>query len=173
MARTCPECGSKMEQINEKGPAVWVCPACKLLQFQEESGNIQTRYPHPVRVTGEEEHEEEPAEDDYDDPAPEDIIIGTTIPHSDFGDPECCGCLCGVIDGDIARVVCNECRTIVKTVPAKDLQRTLDEMELKLDVTSAKCPHCGVVHLAPGLSKLIAFVCGNCGKSVSVETPEV
>jgi hypothetical protein len=37
----------------------WVCPACKMLQFQEH-GKIHTRYPHPVRITGEEaDHEPE------------------------------------------------------------------------------------------------------------------
>jgi hypothetical protein len=36
-------------------------------------------------------------------------IIGTTIPHSEFGDPNCCGCLNGFIIGDMAEIVCNEC----------------------------------------------------------------
>jgi hypothetical protein len=26
-------------------------------------------------------------------------IIQTTIPHSDFGDPDCCGCLNGIVSG--------------------------------------------------------------------------
>jgi hypothetical protein len=40
--------------MEELSPTLWVCPACKLLQFKDETGNMQTRYPHPVRVTGEE-----------------------------------------------------------------------------------------------------------------------
>src|ERR1035438_5793132 len=44
--------------------------------------------------------------------------IATTLPHSDFGDPECCGCLNGVIRGDQADIVCNECGTVLRTVPA-------------------------------------------------------
>jgi transposase len=51
MDRIYPECGSKMEELSA---TLWVCPACKLLQFRDENGNIQTRYPHPIRVTGEE-----------------------------------------------------------------------------------------------------------------------
>lgn len=53
LRRICPECGSRMERIPELGPEVWVCPACKLLQFRDEHGNMQTRYPHPIKVTGE------------------------------------------------------------------------------------------------------------------------
>jgi hypothetical protein len=37
--------------------------------------------------------------------------IETTMPHSDFGDPDCSGCLNGVIRGDQADIVCNECGT--------------------------------------------------------------
>ena len=36
---------------------------------------------------------------------------------------------------------------------ARDLQRTLKEMEIRGDVASAICPHCGAVHLAPGFSQ--------------------
>jgi len=90
------------------------------------------------------------------------------IPHSDFGDPDCCGCLFGVTKGDLGEIVCNECLVVVRTVPASDLQRTLDEMELAGDVASAVCPHCGATHLAPGFSMLMAFVFDNCGKAVKL-----
>jgi hypothetical protein len=91
---------------------------------------------------------------------------GPIIPHSDFGDADCCGCLFGVSSGDQADIVCNECNVIVRTVPVADLARTLRDMELQGDVASAMCPHCGAVHLAPGFSKLIAFVCDECGETV-------
>ena len=87
-----------------------------------------------------------------------DEIVGTTISHSDFGDPECCGCLNGIIERDRADIVCNECGAIVATVATGALRRTLDQMELTLDVATAICPHCGAVHMSSGLSKLIAFV---------------
>jgi hypothetical protein len=38
---------------------------------------------------------------------PRDEIIGTALPHSDFGDPDCCGCLNGIIRGDQADIACN------------------------------------------------------------------
>jgi hypothetical protein len=34
-------------------------------------------------------------------------IVGTIIPHSSFGDPDCCGCLNGIIHGGQADIVCN------------------------------------------------------------------
>ena len=98
-----------------------------------------------------------------------DAIIPTVIPHSSFGDPECCGCLTGIVQGSQADIACNECAVVVRTVAASDLQRALDEMELELDLASAKCPHCGTVHLAPGVSELIAFLCDKCGSSVNVQ----
>jgi hypothetical protein len=89
--------------------------------------------------------------------------IPTTIPHSDFGDPECWGCLNGIIRGDIALIECNECGVVIRTVAAADLEKTLREMELSLDIASAACAHCGAVHLSPGFSRLLAFTCDECG----------
>jgi hypothetical protein len=67
----------------------------------------------------------------------DDEIIGPTLPHSSFGDPDCCGCLNGIIRGEQADIVCNECGQTIRTVPAADLQRVLDQMELSLDVACA------------------------------------
>ena len=92
--------------------------------------------------------------------------IETTLPHSEFGDPECCGCLSGVIRGDQADIVCNECGTVLRTVPAANVGQTLTELEITLDVASAMCPHCGLVNLFPGFSKMLAFTCQQCGKAV-------
>jgi phage FluMu protein Com len=94
-------------------------------------------------------------------------VIGTTIPHSDFGDPECCGCLNGIEDGDVARIVCNECAVVVRMVPAADLQKALDAMELEMDFATAKCPHCGAVNILTGFTEMIAFICKECGASNS------
>ena len=65
-------------------------------------------------------------------------------------------------------VVCNECDSVECTVPSADLQRTLNEMELKGDVATEICLHCGAPNLAPGFSRLIAFVCDQCGEGVTV-----
>jgi hypothetical protein len=90
------------------------------------------------------------------------------IPHADFGDPDCCGCVFGVVRGDQADIRCNECDALICTVPAPDLERTLTEMELNGEIASAICPHCGAAHLAPGFSRLIAFVCMDCGRGVRI-----
>jgi len=52
--------------------------------------------------------------------------IETTLPHSDFGDPDCCGCLSGVIRGDQADIVCNECGTVLRTVPVANVKADAD-----------------------------------------------
>jgi hypothetical protein len=82
------------------------------------------------------------------------------------GDPDCCGCLNGVIRGDQADVVCNECGTVLRTVPATNVGQTLTELEITLEVASEMCPHCGSVNLFPGFSRMLAFICRNCGKAV-------
>jgi len=92
------------------------------------------------------------------------MTLLTTIPHSDFGEPECCGCLVGVIQGETAVISCKECGAVVRTVPTTELQHTLDEMESKLDPAIAICRHCGAVIHQPGLDRPIAFVCDWCGK---------
>src|SRR5689334_13782135 len=97
--------------------------------------------------------------------------VGTTLPHSDFGAPDCCGCLNGIVRGDHAEIVCNECAAVVRTVPAENLEKTLNEMTLTLHIAAARCPHCKSVHLAPGLTNLSAFVCPYCGENMEVEKP--
>ena len=90
--------------------------------------------------------------------------IPTPIPHMDFGAPDCCGCLTGRIVGDRGEIFCNECAEVVRAVPAVDLQRTIDERELQLDLAIGLCSHCGAVNLLPGFSRVEAFVCQTCGK---------
>jgi hypothetical protein len=71
------------------------------------------------------------------------------LPHSDFGDAECCGLLLPFERGDFADIICNECGATIQTVRAADLRRTLDEMQLKLDVASERYPLCRSVNLLP------------------------
>src|SRR5437868_7696886 len=94
----------------------------------------------------------------------EEQVTGTTLPHSSFGDPDCCGSLNAILRGDQADIVCNECDCVVRTFPSAELRQTVTEMELTLDVSSAVCPHCGAVKLLPGFSKVLAFTCERCGE---------
>jgi uncharacterized protein (DUF983 family) len=66
-------------------------------------------------------------------------------------------------------ITCNECGLTLKTVPAADSRRTLEEMELTLPVASEKCPHCGFVNLFPGFDKMLGYHCRNCGEYVGEE----
>jgi hypothetical protein len=93
------------------------------------------------------------------------------LPHSDFGDPECCGLLLPFVRGDFADITCNECGGIVQTVEAADLRRMLDEMQLNLDVASEMCPFCRSVNLLPGFSEMLAFTFRFCGRAVIVTAP--
>ncbi|MBV8552638.1 MAG: hypothetical protein JOY54_15175 [Acidobacteriaceae bacterium] len=61
-------------------------------------------------------------------------VIGTIIPHSDFWDRECCGCLNAIIRGDQAEIVCNECEKVIRTVPAADVKKVLEEMQSSMDI---------------------------------------
>ena len=54
------------------------------------------------------------------------------LPHSDFGESDCCGLFVPVEQGSAAHITCNECGLVLKSVPIADLRRTLDEMELTL-----------------------------------------
>jgi hypothetical protein len=94
--------------------------------------------------------------------------VATTLPHSCFGDPDCCGCLNGAIRGDQALIVCNECNFIVRAVPAAELRKTLAEMELTLEMCTEMCPHCRSVNVLPGFSKVTAFTCKHCGEAVGL-----
>ena len=85
--------------------------------------------------------------------------IGSILPHADFGDPECCGCLNAIAYGDEFDLTCNECGAIVRTVPAEDLTATLNEMELQLGMCTQMCPHCRTVNIFPGFDRIEAFVC--------------
>jgi hypothetical protein len=94
-------------------------------------------------------------------------VIGTTLPHSEFGDPDCCGCLNAVIVDETAEIVCNECTVILLRLPASQVRRVLTEMELEIGFATAICPHCGAANLFPGFTEMIAFTCRECGGSSS------
>ena len=91
------------------------------------------------------------------------------LPHSEFGAPECCGLLLPFECGDFADIICNECGATIQTVRAADLRRKLDELQLKLDVASERCPFCRSVNLLPGFSQMLAFTCRSRGRAVVVK----
>jgi len=95
----------------------------------------------------------------------------TTLAHADFGDPECCGFLDVIFVGDQAGITCNECGLVLGTVQVGDLQRTLDLMELGLEVASELCPKCGTANLFPGFSRMLIYTCHGCGAAIRLPEP--
>jgi uncharacterized protein (DUF983 family) len=73
--------------------------------------------------------------------------------------------------GDIANLVCNECGAILRTVPAAAADETLSQMASG-EITSATCPHCGMLNMFQGFSSMLAFTCRHCGEGVKVEHPQ-
>ena len=62
-------------------------------------------------------------------------------------------------------ITCNECGTVVRSVPFADLQRTYHEIELSLDATATEmCPHCGKVNIFPAWASMMAYTCRGGGK---------
>jgi hypothetical protein len=92
------------------------------------------------------------------------------LPHAEFGDPECPGLFFPLprVGSDQIDIMCNDCGWVIKTVPAADLTRTQDEMQLTLAVASEQCPFCGSVNLFPGFDSMNAYVCRECGEGVLV-----
>ena len=93
------------------------------------------------------------------------------LAHADFGNPDCCGCIFPLNRGEEADIACNECVAIVRTVLSADLRATLDEMESQLVVASTICQYCGAVNLFPGFSRMMAFVCHECGQGNLCQEP--
>jgi hypothetical protein len=90
----------------------------------------------------------------------------TTLPHSEFGDPECCGCLDGHVRGDESDIICNECGVLIGTVPTKNLEKALNDMELTLDFCTQICRHCGKASVISGFTMMLAYTCQECGELV-------
>jgi hypothetical protein len=90
------------------------------------------------------------------------------VPHFDWGDPACCGCLFIRMRGDQAEIACNECAVVVRSVPAERAREVMLEMMSGV-ICSASCPHCGALYVFPGFSSIEAFICAECGKGVVVK----
>ena len=78
------------------------------------------------------------------------ILVG----HSDYGDPECCGIIMPSRNGeyvDLKRnpgtadvdLMCNECGTVISSVPVAEAEATLLTMSMEHGVCSHSCPACG------------------------------
>jgi len=50
----------------------------------------------------------------------------------------------------------------------EEVDRTLDDMELSLEICTGMCPHCGNVNIFPGFGEMIAYTCQECGRAVEI-----
>jgi len=67
-------------------------------------------------------------------------VIETTISHSEFDDPGCCGCL-NVVGraGMFVEFVCNECGAVVACARVDDTEAAIHALELNCPVATAAC----------------------------------
>lgn len=96
-------------------------------------------------------------------------MIETTIPHSEFDDPDCFGYLSVVgREGLVVDFVCNECGAVIACARIGHVDAAIHALELNGPLASAICPHCGLVNLFPGFSAVLAYTCEHCGLGVTV-----
>jgi hypothetical protein len=88
------------------------------------------------------------------------------VPHTDYGDQECCGIIMPVESGDQADLVCNECGAVISSV-----EPTLLRMAMSGGLCSETCPHCGQLNTFPGFSSMEAYTCRHCDLGVIVRKP--
>ena len=104
------------------------------------------------------------------------------VPHSSYGDPDCCGIIMPFRNSeyvDLKRnpgtadvnLMCNECGVIISTVPAAEAEATLLRMAMAEGICSEICPHCGETNVLLGFTAVEAFTCRFCGSGVRVERP--
>jgi hypothetical protein len=60
------------------------------------------------------------------------------IAHETLG-ADCCGCLVVRLDGDQAQIVCNECRALIRTFPAAEVEAALWAMWSRLMLSVPSC----------------------------------
>ena len=68
-------------------------------------------------------------------------------------------------------LMCNECGTVLRTVPVADAQPTLLRLAMAEGICCETCPHCGETNVLLGFSSVEAFTCRFCGTGVRVERP--
>ena len=92
------------------------------------------------------------------------------IPHESLGTDRC-GCLYVRVDGAHAAIICNECGTVIRTVPVVNVEAIILEMAQTDVIFSAHCTHCGALNTFPGMSAVEAFICSECGEGVVIVPP--
>jgi hypothetical protein len=91
------------------------------------------------------------------------------IPHSEHGDPECCGTIWPLAREGNAELVdfwCNVCDALITTVKPSEVTATIEAIRIdKGEGVAAFCNHCGGINEFPGYSEMFAFTCRHCGQA--------
>ena len=67
-------------------------------------------------------------------------------------------------------IKCNSCGLVVDTVPIDRAGPRLMELaSVEMEISSARCPHCGALNMFPGFRVIDAFICQECGEGVDIE----
>jgi hypothetical protein len=93
------------------------------------------------------------------------------VPHGLATGADCDGFLIVVEHGTTAEIKCDCCGSVVDTVPIDRADSRLMELAF-VEISSARCPHCGATNVFRGYTVIEAFTCQECGESVDVERPE-
>jgi hypothetical protein len=93
------------------------------------------------------------------------------IPHEHVADVDCCGCLMVSVHEGEADILCNECGTVIRTLPVGAVKAAILEMAQTDTICSARCTHSGALNTFLRFSTIEAFICSECGQGVSVNTP--
>jgi hypothetical protein len=92
------------------------------------------------------------------------------VPHEIATGADCDGCLIVVESGDMVEIKCNSCGLVVDTVPIDRASPRLMELaSVEMEISSARCPHCGALNTFPGFRVIDAFICQECGEGVDIE----
>ena len=65
-----------------------------------------------------------------------------------------------------ANLVCNECGSIIGTVPTEEAPQILLRMAISEGMCTAICDHCGALNTFPGFTSIEAYICRECGEVV-------
>ena len=95
-------------------------------------------------------------------------MTATLLPHADFGDPDCRGFIFGITDGNMGYLGCNQCTAVVQMLPAAELQKTLDDIDLAMDSSREMCPRCGKENLVIGFTSMLVYTCHECGEPIKL-----
>ena len=92
------------------------------------------------------------------------------VPHEVATGADCDGCLIVQQRVGVADLICNSCGIVVDTVPIDHAGTRLMELaSVEMEISSARCPHCGTLNTFPGFRVIEAFICQECGEGVDIE----